>query len=118
MRDHGRLLAAAGEQRSPQPPALRQARVADGVHAAVQAQQPVAPDPQPDRPFAEPAGPQLRDGHDAVLARGDRCHRDIRAWCEKPFTVVGFLHCVGEDAAARGRRGRLSHLRRSCSFGA
>jgi hypothetical protein len=101
------MLPAAGEESGPQATALRQARVADRVYAAVQAQQPFAPDPQPDRAFAESAGPKLRGRDDAVLARCERRDSHIRARCEKPFTVVGFSHRAPEDAPAARRRGRL-----------
>ena len=96
--------AGAAEESGPQAPSLREARVADGVDAAVQAQQPLAPDPPRDRSAIEAAGGQLRPGHHAVLPRGERRHRNVRV---RVMTVVHFLTHAGEDASAARRRGRL-----------
>jgi hypothetical protein len=103
--DHGCLLSAAGEEGGPQSPPRRQPRVADGVHPAVQAQQPPAPAAQVDRSVSEPARAQLCDRHDAVLARGERRHRNVRVRVKKPFGSMVFLTHAPQDApAARDRR--------------
>jgi hypothetical protein len=54
---HRRVDAATRQHGRPQPSALGQARVADGIHAAVNVMQSSAPDPQLDRALAHVGGP-------------------------------------------------------------
>jgi hypothetical protein len=55
----------------------RDAAVADGVHAAMDAMQPTEGDAVVDRPAAEPERQQLTPGYHSVLA--SRYH------CDRPF---------------------------------
>jgi hypothetical protein len=60
MTQNGCIDAAARQHSGPHPSPLRQARVANRVHAAVNPMQPSSPDPQLNRASAETSGPELR----------------------------------------------------------
>ncbi|MDP9399471.1 MAG: hypothetical protein M3P39_00625, partial [Actinomycetota bacterium] len=100
MAEHDGARAAAGEHGRPQAPAGRQARVADGVDAAVEGVQ-AAPLPAVlDRARLQAEGTQLPDRHHAVLAASELRERPLVGWDEKSLRIKVFSSHPREGGGA------------------
>jgi hypothetical protein len=72
-----RRARAAREHRSHPAALADERRVADGVHAAVEAVQAARGDTVVHRALAQPEGEELRERDDAILIRSESSYRNI-----------------------------------------